>query len=512
MGSGPQEKPQAKAGELIAAPNDPLVDKALKRVNWVVPPLVLAANVMMALDRGTLSFAATQMNADLGFDATTFGLAAGIFYITYGICQVPSAAAGLRLGMRWWFGSIIIAWGVVAACTSLVQNAGQLYVMRLLLGAAEAGAAPCSYQLLSTFYPYERSAKPYAAMFVGGQVSGVISAPVAAALLSLNGLHGWEGWRWLFLIEGLPSIAVGLAVWALLPGAPLQAWWLPPEQREALHAAVHGEEGADAARAPPTLRDVARYCGDALSRPLLWVFMAAAFLWVIAAFSLHAWLPIIISNLLNGTVLTSATSVGGGRATSVKATLLSTVPYFFAAISLMAVAWSSDRTGEKTAHVAIPVVLSGAVLSCFGAVARRSAVGGFVILTASLGLAFAGQSTLVARAAGITPPAQAGITLGILNAVCSALGGFTGPLVVGGIIRALHSFEIVAIVMGALLMAAGLIVLGVYVKERLDARRAARGGGGGAAGAAEKGEAPPAKAGASLSAAAGAALAAPRAQ
>ncbi|KIY93761.1 hypothetical protein MNEG_14201 [Monoraphidium neglectum] len=224
-----------------------------------------------------------------------------------------------------------------------------------------------------------------------------------------------------------------------------------------------------------------RMAADACSRPLLWVFIVAAFLWVVSAWSIYVWIPIIVSNLLNGSLLSDATSVGGGSRNSVQAALLSAIPYICAALSLVAVAWSADRHNEKTAHVAIPVILSGITLSCFGVVGRHSAVGAFVILTASLGLAFAGQSTLVARAAGITPPSQAGITLGILNASCTALGGFAGPVIVGAIIGALRSFEVVALVMGALLIAAGLIVLGVFVKEypqfreERRARRAADG-------------------------------------
>lgn len=454
---------------------DVLVEKALQRASWIVLPIIMAANMMMLIDRGNLAFAAVQMNADLGLDAQSYGLATGVFYLTYGLCQVPSAAVGLRVGMRRWFGAIIVAWGAIAMCTAFVQSAGQLYAVRLLLGAAEAGAAPCAFHIASSYFPYERVSKPISFLFFASQLASVISAPVATGLMSMNGVGGLAGWRWLMIIEGLPSILIGLLVWALLPGHPLQASWLPQEQQEALHTAVHGAAGAEAARRRPTLRDTLVMAKGAVRHPILWVLVTAGMLWVMAAWSLSAWIPVMVSNLLNGTALAAATSVGGGRSTGPRATLLSTVPYAVAALSLVAVAWHSDRCKEKVLHTAAPWMAGGVILACFGAVARRSLPGGFVMLCAAMGLAYGGQSTLCAVAAGITPPAQAAITLGIMNAIIAALGGFIGPFVVGAIVRSLGSFEGATAAMGAFLLGASAIMLGVWAWQR---RWVGAGGGG----------------------------------
>jgi ACS family tartrate transporter-like MFS transporter len=294
-----------------------------KRVSACVLPLIMAACVMQALDRGALAFAAADLNDELGLSGTQYGLASGLFYLSYGerdgcalasslgwrlgnptpltlatqthtrdahatgVFQMPSASIGMQLGMRWWYGLIVLLWGVTASATALVQTAPQvgrgltgvdcihrcalapeqhcpqplvtkphaethdprapqLYAMRLLLGAFEAGASPCAWHVLSAFYPYGRLTKPYATVIMSTAISSAVSGPIAAALLSLHGTKGLSGWRWLFLVEGLPAILVGLAVWGLLPSEPLSAWWLPPRQREALHDAVGGRRGGAA--------------------------------------------------------------------------------------------------------------------------------------------------------------------------------------------------------------------------------------------------------------------------
>ncbi|GBF93031.1 MFS transporter [Raphidocelis subcapitata] len=457
---------------------------------------------MLTLDRGNIAFAATQMNKDLNLDAASYGLAAGLYFVTYGALQVPSAAIGARVGMRWWLGAITIAWGLTAMSMAFVQTPGQLYACRLLLGAFEAGATPCCYQIMSSYYPYSRLSKPYSSLFLGGQLSSIISAPLAAALLSLGGAHGLAGWRWLLLIEGIPTVILGFVLLILLPADPLTCWWLPPDHREALHLAVHGPARAEEARRRPSMRRMWATMLETLRQPLVWAIMAAAFLWVLCAFSLYAWVPLIVSNLMNGTAVAASTAMGPSKANSVKATLLSTVPYAVAALAVVGNAWHSDRTGERTIHVAVPWLTGGVVLACFGAVARRSIVGGFVMLTAAMGLAFSGQSVLVTRAAGIMPPSQAAISMSFMNAVCAGAGGFAGPFAVGAMVGSLKSFEYATLAMSAFLLASGLIVVGMAVWER----RTGAAGGGGAGGKGAGGAAPPLPArGATMSMAAAAA-------
>lgn len=392
---------------------------------------------------------------------------------------MPSASVGLRVGMRWWYGFIIMAWGLVATLTSHVKTARQLYAMRLLLGAFEAGATPCAWHILSSFYPYDKLTKPYASIIVCTNISSAISGPIAAALLSMHGVAGFAGWRWLFLLEGVPAMALGLVVWAVLPSDPLAAWWLPHNHREALHDAVHGGgEASDAARRRPSGRETWSMVVDAIRRPLLWVFIAVGLLWALAAFTLSQFLPLMISNMLSGTLLSSASATAGAKHHSVQAALLSTVPYFVAFVSTMLVAWHADRVGEKTAHVGVPYVIGAVVLCCFGPVASVSTRGGFAMLTLAMAFAFGGQSTMCARVAGLTPPAQAAITLSLFNAICASLGGFAGPVAVGAILSALKSFALAGVVLGLCMGVAGAIMLAVYALERRSTVRTGSNGGG----------------------------------
>ncbi|KAI8468443.1 MAG: major facilitator superfamily domain-containing protein [Monoraphidium minutum] len=473
-------------GSTMSPEDTATLQQALKKVSWIVLPLVMASNITLLLDRGSIAFAGPTMNEELGFGPDTFGLASGIFFVTYGLLQVPGAAAGVRLGMRWWLGLITIAWGVAASLTALINTPAQLYALRLLLGAAEASAAPCAWHIFSAFYPFDRLAKPYSTVFFCNQVAFFMAAPLAAGILQMDGVSGISGWRWLFLLEGLPSILVGAAIFAFLPSEPLAAWWLAPHQREVLHAAVHGSR-ADEARQKPTLKAMGAMALDTVKCIPFWIYAAAGVLWVAAAWSFHGWIPVIISNMLKGTALVDATAAGGGRDKSLRATLYSTIPYFCGAAGVLLLAWLADRQARKTLlPVGLSYMLGGALLACFGPVAAVSVPGGLAIMSAANAFAYGGTGVLVARVSGMFPPSHAAISLGILNSITAGLGGFIGPIIVGRLVAALRTFSAVGVVLGCFLIFCGGLVLAAHaVEERLGIGRgdaAGRGGRGDAGG------------------------------
>ncbi|HAT24595.1 MAG TPA: MFS transporter, partial [Pantoea septica] len=206
----------------------------IKEMNLRIMPFIMVLYLIAYIDRANISVAALQMNADLAMTAEMYGIAAGIFYVTYIIFEVPSNVLLTRVGARRWIARIMVSWGIIAAGMSLVQTPTQLYVMRFLLGAAEAGFTPGIIFYLSCWYPRSDRARAMSLFYIGAALASVIGLPLSGSLLNLHGMLGVEGWRWLFLLEGIPAFALGIVTWFYLDDAPANARWLTAEQRSYL--------------------------------------------------------------------------------------------------------------------------------------------------------------------------------------------------------------------------------------------------------------------------------------
>ncbi|KAF8068182.1 abaQ [Scenedesmus sp. PABB004] len=447
---------------VTAAPPPAAAAAARGRVSRVLLPICFLCGVLNYLDRTNLNFAALQLNADLGFTPTDYGLGAGFFSLGYGVAHVPSAFMTMRYGARWWYSSITVAWGVVATCGAVIRSRAGLCLQRFFLGVTEAGAIPSALFLIAQFYPKNMLTKPYTAVTLANVLSVVIAAPLAAGLMSLDGVGGLRGWEWLFIIEGIPSVLLGFAMMALVPSHPLSAWMLSVEEREALHVTVHGGRArAEAALSPVVWGQLAGLIADACRKPLIWFFSLTGFLWVLCVFSLNSWMAIIIKNMLAGTALTGSTSSGGSSAVNtLHATLLSAIPYFCAGLAMVANAWSANRLRERTLHVALPCIFGGVVLACFEPLYRAAFVAGFVVIVIAISSAYSGQSVMFARVADLLDTEHAGVGLAIFNAVGAAGGGFAGPWIVGAFVQRRGSFVQAMVFMGMFLLAAGLLLAG----------------------------------------------------
>lgn len=449
----------------------------LRKVSRVLLPICFLAGLMNYLDRTNLTFAALQLNADLGFTPKDYGLAAGCFYLGYGVAHMPSTFATMRLGARWWYSSITVAWGIAATGAAAVRGRAGLCVQRFLLGVAEAGAIPSAVHLLAQFYPKEHLTKPLTAVTLANVVSVVFAAPLAAGLMSITG-GGLRGWQWLFVLEGIPSILLGLAMYAVVPNGPLTAWFLAPDERRLLHARVHGGEGAEAAAARK-LRwsQMGMLTWQALKMPMLWFFAIAGFLWVLCVFSLNSWIAIIIKNMLAGTALQNSTSTGGASAANtLHATLLSAVPYCGAAAAMAAMAWSSHRFNERDFHVGLPWMFGGVCLALFAPLYRASFAAGFAVITIALTCAYSSQSVMFARVTASLDAKHAGVGVSIFNAVGAAVGGFIGPYAVGAFVQRAGTFVSAMLFMGVFLFAAGAMMVGLGLFGCWAARKRRREG------------------------------------
>ncbi|HRP03880.1 MAG TPA: MFS transporter, partial [Opitutaceae bacterium] len=196
------------------------------------------------IDRANISVAALQMNADLGLSARMYGLGAGLFYVTYILFEVPSNVILARVGARRWIARIMLTWGMIAAGMAFIHTAGQLYTMRLLLGAAEAGFTPGIIYYLSRWFPSRHRAGALSYFYIAAALASVVGLPLSGALLNLDGWHGIAGWRWLYFMEGVPAMILGVVVFYYLPDRPARARWLSRDQADWLENTIADESAA----------------------------------------------------------------------------------------------------------------------------------------------------------------------------------------------------------------------------------------------------------------------------
>src|SRR5882672_4199740 len=223
------------------APPLALEATTMRRVSWRLMPFLLLAYLICYIDRVNVGFASLQMNKAVGIDPKTYGLGAGIFFIGYFILEVPSNLMLERFGARTWIARIMITWGIVSAAFALIGGPTSFLVLRFLLGAAEAGFFPGVILYLTYWYPAEYRAKIVGIFMVAIPVAGLIGSPISGAILGMDGILGLGGWQWIFILEALPTIALGVFAFAYLTDKPEHATWLAPEQRAWLIAKLEGE-------------------------------------------------------------------------------------------------------------------------------------------------------------------------------------------------------------------------------------------------------------------------------
>ena len=257
-------------------------------------PFVFLLYIVAYLDRINVGFAALQMNAALGLSASAFGLGAGIFFVSYTLFEVPSNVVLARIGARLWIARIMITWGLVSSGMMFVRGPTSFYVMRFLLGAAEAGFFPGVIFYLTRWFPARERARTIAAFMTASLAAGIVGGPVSGALLSMDGVGGLAGWQWLFLLEGLPAIVLGVVVLFYMTERPEDARWLSDDERAALVEALRRDEN-ESLSSPRSSR-----VGGALASGRIWLLAIVYFTIPIALYAFGFWLPQIIRAASNG--------------------------------------------------------------------------------------------------------------------------------------------------------------------------------------------------------------------
>ena len=409
----------------------------LRKVTLRLIPFLFILYIVAWLDRVNVGFAGLQMNADLGFSSAAFGFGSGVFFLGYCLFEVPSNLVLHRVGARRWISRIMISWGAISTAMMFVRTAPTFYVLRFLLGAAEAGFFPGVVYYLSHWYPEGQRARAIAAFMTAVPLSGVIGGPLSGALLTLNGLFGLSGWQWLFLVEGVPAILLGVIVLFYLTDRPETADWLSLAEKDWLVSRLAAERTSRDKVLPVRIF-------AALTNPTIWhlgiIFLFAA----IGFYGYSFWAPLVVKSLTGSSDLGVGVILGAISAVTI--------------ISMMLNGAHSDRSDERPLHVALPLLISGAgFLGC--AVLRQPILAVFFLALVPIGHCAAYGPFWSMPSRFLTgAPAAAGIALVVTIA---NVGGFVGPTMIGAMKDRFGTHGPAFMVLGGCAIVAALLAIGL---------------------------------------------------
>ncbi|ANM21178.1 tartrate transporter protein (plasmid) [Rhizobium sp. N541] len=398
---------QTQAPPVGAHPARTAEDRAYAKVFWRIVPFLMLCYVVAYLDRVNVGFAKLQMSSELGLSEAAYGIGAGIFFIGYFLFEVPSNVIMNRVGARMWIARIMVTWGIISAAFMFTSSETVFYVLRFLLGVAEAGFFPGIILYLTAWYPAGRRARIITTFMSAIPISAIFGNPLSGLLMdSFHGTHGLSGWQWMFLIEAIPAILFGIATFFYLDDTIQDAKWLNDEERRVLTANIEAENRVKTT-SPHSI-------AATLTDRRVWLMCLIYFCFVLGQYGLNFWMPSIVK----------ASGVSG----NFNIGLISAIPYICTFVVMLALGRSADRLRERRWHLVIPAVI---------------AAGGFVAATmaTSTAVSIACLSLAAAGAISCAPLfwslptaflAGTGAAAGIawINSVGN-LAGFLGPFLVG---------------------------------------------------------------------------------
>ncbi len=414
---------------------DPLRDAAYRKAMLRLLPLLCLCLIAAYLDRVNVGFAKLTMLDDLGFSNAVYGLGAGIFFLGYVIFEVPSNVLLHKIGARVWIARIMISWGVIGGAMAFVTTPMQFYVLRFLLGVAEAGFIPGVMYLLSCWFPSARRGRALALLLAAVPLSSVIGGPLSGLILvAFAGTAGLYGWQWLFLIETIPSVLLGVAVLRMVADRPSQARWLAPQEAAVIEAEIARETARN---------DTHAGFAGAFRSPLVWQLSAAYFCIVSAVYVLIFWLPTLIRQ--------------HGVADPVQIGLLTAIPYFAAIVASIWNNARADRLRERRWHTAVPCIVTA-----IGLAMSRLPVDSLAITMLILTIAAAAASTTQAAFWSVPPAflsgAAAAAGLALINSLGN-VGGMVSTTVAGFITDMTGNAQDSLILFAVILLAAAVLIL-----------------------------------------------------
>lgn len=317
-------------------------DAIFSKIAWRIIPIILLAYVLAFMDRINVGYTQLQMKHDLGFSDGVYGLGAGLFFITYLMFEVPSNLLLEKIGARLSFLRIMTLWGLCSAAMMFVTQPWEFYTLRLLLGAFEAGFFPGVILFLTYWFPSQRRARVTGLFLFGMPLTGVLGGPISGLIMSrMNGVGGYYGWQWVFLLEGLPAVLVGVLLYRVLADRPAEAAWLRDREKGVVQSAIDADRG-------PAVSIRHGKLAAALTDPRTWILAFVYFTCAACVYTLTFWLPTMIKAI--------------GVADLAQVGWYSVIPYAFGALGILLTTWSSDKFRERRWHVATGLIVGSLAL------------------------------------------------------------------------------------------------------------------------------------------------------
>jgi len=395
--------------------NEQEQNRLYAKVFWRIMPFLMLCYVIAYLDRVNVGFAKLQMSVDLGFSETVFGLGAGVFFLGYFLFEVPSNILMHKVGARVWIARIMITWGILSAAFMYVETPLQFYVLRFLLGLAEAGFYPGIILYLTYWYPSHRRAKVIAVFMSGIPVAGILGNPLSGWIMdAFHGTTGMHGWQWMFVIEAVPAVLIGLATLAYLDNGIAKAKWLSDSEKKLLEDEIAADQKG---------KESVHSFADIVSDKRVWLMCLIYFCFVMGQYGLTLWMP----TLVKATGVTGNLHIG----------LLSAIPFGCAIIAMNLIGRSADARRERRWHLIVPALM-GAV----GFVGAALFADNTAISIAALSLAAAGVLTCAplfwSLPTSFLSGAAAAVGIAAINSVGN-LAGFVSPYLIGYLKDLTHS-------------------------------------------------------------------------
>lgn len=418
--------------------------QVIRRIKWRIVPFLALLYFVAFLDRINIGLAALAMNPDIGLTPQMFGFGAGVFFFGYFLFEVPSTIILNHVGARFWIGRVLITWGLASAGMAFAAGPKSFYILRFLLGLAEAGFFPGIILYLGYWFPARHRSQVIALFMTAAPIAGFVGSPLSGALMQLDGIMGLRGWQWLFLLEGLPAVILGFATFWVLTDRPEQATWLTDEQRTWLTHTMNEEQGTRAGH--KLVHSPWRALGD-------WKVLALALAYFGTSAGLYTvgiWSPFIIKGL---------------GFSIMKVSLLVAIPNLVAVMGMLLWSQNSDKTQERYYHAAIACLIAAVGM------AIAAATGGSIFL-AILGLSLTAFGVSAAKPPLWTLPPRffagdgAAASIGLINSL-GTLGGFAGPYMIGATEKSGQDFsQGLYFVGGSLVLSAITIVALRWIVEK----------------------------------------------